>query len=89
MTSGQTYTLSYGSAVSGNIVRIWIAEDFKEFDYFDGFWGGSLDEHCLPSLTSAMNHPNRLCSTTCGDSIKSLTEECDDGNTFSGDGCDS
>ena len=30
-----------------------------------------------------------LCSTTCGDGVKAGTEECDDGNTVSGDLCSS
>jgi cysteine-rich repeat protein len=28
------------------------------------------------------------CTTTCGDGIKTGTEQCDDGNTTAGDGCD-
>ena len=35
--------------------------------------------------------PNPIvsCSTVCGDGIQAGTEVCDDGNTISGDGCDS
>jgi len=36
------------------------------------------------SLTTAS-----ICTTVCGDGIKTENEVCDDGNTVPGDGCDS
>eukprot|EP00163_Fabomonas_tropica_P022558 TRINITY_DN3931_c0_g2_i1.p1 TRINITY_DN3931_c0_g2~~TRINITY_DN3931_c0_g2_i1.p1 ORF type:complete len:1617 (+),score=367.48 TRINITY_DN3931_c0_g2_i1:65-4915(+) len=45
---------------------------------------------CVPSMT----FPNgtrymSVCSRTCGDGVRHDSEQCDDGNTVSGDGCSS
>lgn len=35
------------------------------------------------------DYSKNVCFTKCGDSVQSKTEECDDGNTVDGDGCNS
>jgi fibro-slime domain-containing protein len=46
---------------------------------------------CSPFCTLEPNckNPGGACTSTCGDGILTAGEQCDDGNTVSGDGCSS
>lgn len=45
------------------------------------------DHSCPPGYTCTLDGQNCVEIGTCGDSILSLEEVCDDGNNISGDGC--
>lgn len=44
-------------------------------------------DHILTALREDIVMPGRICSL-CGNKFIELGEECDDGNTINGDGCD-
>eukprot|EP00727_Mastigamoeba_balamuthi_P002434 m51a1_g12188 hypothetical protein (1248) ;mRNA; f:11695-17986 len=58
-----------------------------------GTLGSLTTGGCAPGCTAVnvgytCHDSGSLCNATCGDGIKANSEDCDDGNTVAGDGCD-
>ena len=55
----------------------------------DVSWLSAVNPERAKAVTSLAVSPRRLSPAPCGDGTLNLGEECDDGNGFDGDGCDS